>query len=328
MRIGLIGLGNLGTAVGNMVAHNGYEVLGWNYQSEVVDEINERHTNNLFLPGISLHPALQATKEIMDVFDSCGVVFVAIPSVFVASTLRPLQERIGRDVILVNMAKGINQVTGLTSYQTLAAMFPDNSCIMLSGPSIANEFARKMPTVVMLAAQSRIDLLLVSHILDNDYFRTRFSDDTIGVELGGILKNIYAIGLGLFDGKHITSINFRAVYLTIALEEIARIGVAMGADIETFLYLSGMGDLLATSLSEHSHNRHMGDLLAQGLSREQIRENMGVLPEGYNTLQAVLYIAEKLHVSIPLAKGLWDVINGRIEADLFIFSFIKDFVES
>ena len=327
MRVGLIGLGNLGTAVGNMVAHNGYEVLGWNFQSEVVDEINEQHSNERFLPGISLHPQLKATKEIIEVFDHCAVVFIAIPSVFVESTLRPYQEHIGRDIVLVNMAKGINQITGLTSFQSLAAMFPNNSCVMLSGPSIANEFARGMPTIVVLAAQNRNELLLVSHILDNDYFRTRFSADMIGVELGGILKNIYAIGLGLFDGKQITSINFRAVYLTIALEEIAKIGVAMGADIETFLYLSGMGDLLATSLSEHSHNRHMGDLLAQGLSLEQIKENMGVLPEGYNTLQAVLYIAEKLHVAIPLAKGLWDVINGRFEADHFIFSFIKDFVE-
>ncbi len=327
MQIGLIGLGNLGTAVGNLVAHNSYDVLGWNFQPEVVDEINNEHTNSYFLPGIALDPRLKATKEIEVVIEQCSVIFIAIPSVFVESTLRPFQDKIGTDHILVNMAKGINQKTGLTSFQTIEAMFPDNSCIMLSGPSIANEFARHMPTVVVLAGVRKQDLLLVSHLLDNDYFRTRFSSDTIGVELGGILKNIYAIGLGLFDGKNINSINFRAVYLTIALEEIARMGVAMGADIETFLYLSGMGDLLATSLSEHSHNRHMGERLAHGLSRDEIKEEMGVLPEGYNTLQAILYIAEKLHVTIPLARGLWDVINGRIEADHFIYSFIKDFVE-
>jgi glycerol-3-phosphate dehydrogenase (NAD(P)+) len=327
MKIGLIGLGNLGTAVGNMIAHNGYEVLGWNFQEEVVDEINAQHTNEAFLSGVALHPALRATKDIGEVFAGCGVVFIAIPSLFIESTLRPFQDQIPRDVVLVNMAKGINRVSGLTSFQTLDAMFPDNPCIMLSGPSIANEFARGMPTIVVVAGERQHDLLLVSHILDNDYFRTRFSRDTIGVELGGILKNIYAIGLGLFDGKQITSINFRAVYLTIALEEMAKIGAGMGAEIETFLYLPGMGDLLATSLSEHSHNRRMGELLAQGLTLEQIKAEMGVLSEGYNTLQAVLYITEKLHVSIPLARGLWDVINGRVEADHFIYAFIKDFVE-
>ena len=155
----------------------------------------------------------------------------------------------------------------------------------------------------------------------------RFSDDEIGVELGGILKNIYAIGLGLFDGQNIKSVNFRSVYLTIAVEEMARIGAGFGAKIETFLYLSGIGDLLATALSEHSHNRHMGELLAQGLSLEEIKAEMGVLPEGYNTLKVMLYITEKLHISIPLAKGLWDVINGRYQAERFIYSFIKDFVE-
>jgi glycerol-3-phosphate dehydrogenase (NAD(P)+) len=225
------------------------------------------------------------------------------------------------------MAKGIDGSTGLTSFQTLAAIFPHNPRVMLSGPSIANEFARQMPTVVVLAGESKSDLLRVSRLLDNEYFRTRFSDDAVGVELGGILKNIYAIGLGLFDGKQIKSINFRAVYLTLAIEEITRIGVSLGATIETFLYLSGVGDLLATSLSEHSHNRRMGELLAQGLTLPEIEKEMGVAPEGFNTLRSMLYIAEKMHVSMPLAKGLWDVIHGRSSAEKFIASFIHDFVE-
>ncbi len=327
IRVGMIGLGNMGTAVGNMIANNGYEVLGWNFEPEVVQEINEKRTNERFLPGIPLHGSLRATADPAEVVRNCSVVFISIPSVFIESTLRPVRAEIGTDTVLVNMAKGIRRDTGLTSFQTLTAMFPDNPRIMLSGPSIANEFACNMPTVVVLAGQTPYHLLQVSRMLDNDYFRTRFSTDEIGVELGGILKNIYAIGLGLFDGKKIESINFRAVYLTIAQEEIAKIGVGMGARIETFLYLSGMGDLLATSLSQHSHNRHMGELLAKGFTREEIQESMGVLPEGYNTLQAVLYIAEKLHIAIPLAKGLWDVINGRDEAEHFIYSFVKDFVD-
>ena len=155
----------------------------------------------------------------------------------------------------------------------------------------------------------------------------RFSNDEIGVELGGVLKNIYAIGLGLFDGSHITSVNFRAVYLTLAMEEITRIGVSVGAKIETFLYLSGIGDLLATSLSEHSHNRRMGELLAEGCSLAEIEQTMGVTPEGFNTLRSMLYIGEKMHVAMPLAKGLWDVIHGRYTAEKFITSFIRDFVE-
>ena len=327
MRIGLIGLGNLGTAVGNLITGNGYDVLGWEHNREVVQEINSRHINSRFLPGVPLEPNLEATSDLAPVLEDCPVIFVAIPSVFIKSTLEPVRAEIGPDTLLVNMAKGIDGESGLTSFQTISALFPANPKVMLSGPSIANEFARQMPTVVVIAGQRKSDLLRVSHLLDSKTFRTRFSDDEIGVELGGILKNIYAIGLGLFDGQNISSINFRSVYLTIAVEEMARIGEGFGAKIETFLYLSGIGDLLATALSEHSHNRHMGELLARGLSLEEIKTEMGVLPEGYNTLKVMLYITEKLHISIPLAKGLWDVINGRDQADKFIHSFIKDFVE-
>ena len=327
MRVGIVGLGNLGAAVANLSAGNGHGVIGWEYNAEVVDEINQQHTDTRFLPGVAIHSNVTATVELSAVFQNTAVVFIAIPSVFVQRTLQPLRGQIAADVVLVNMAKGIDGATGLTSFQTLSGMFPSNRRVMLSGPSVANEFARGLPTVVMIAGQSKPDLMRVAHVLDNDYFRTRFSDDEIGVELGGILKNIYAIGLGLFDGENITSVNFRSVYLTLAIEEITRIGVALGAKVETFLYLSGIGDLLATSLSGHSHNRRMGELLAQGLSRAAIEQAMGVMPEGYNTLRSMLYIAEKMHVSMPLAKGLWDVINGRYTSAKFIQSFIRDFVE-
>lgn len=326
MRIGLVGLGNLGTAIGNLMAQNGYGVLGWEHDPAVIEEINSQHKNSKFLPGIDLNSHLVATADLSTVLQRCNILFIALPSVFIQATLEPVREQVSEDMLLVNMAKGIDGETGLTSFQSLGRMFPHNRRVMLSGPSIANEFARQMPTTVVIAG-ARADLLTVAQLLDSASFRTRFSDDTLGVELGGILKNVYAIGLGLFDGQNIKSINFRAVYLTIALEEIARFGVGMGAKLETFMYLAGMGDLLATSLSEHSHNRRLGERLAQGIALADIKQQMGVLPEGYNTLKTILYIAEKLHLSMPLAKGLWDVINGRSEAKRFIQSFIKDFVE-
>jgi glycerol-3-phosphate dehydrogenase (NAD(P)+) len=325
--VGLIGLGNLGTAIGNLVAAKGIPVLGWEYNSAVVEEINRDHTNSRYLPGIPLEPALAATTDIRAVLESCRIVFIALPSAFILSTLQPVRQTVQADSILVNMAKGIDGDTGLTAFQTLTALFPSHPRVMLSGPTIANEFARGMPTVVVLAGENRADLMAVSQVLDTRHFRTRFSEDTIGVELGGLLKNIYAIGLGIFDGKEISSVNFRAAYLTIALEEMSRIGLALGGQRETFDYLAGLGDLLATSLSGESHNRRMGILLSQGQAAQQIKETMGVLPEGYNTLKVILNIAEKLHVSLPLAKALWDVIHGRLEADHFIFSFIRDFVD-
>lgn len=327
MAVGVIGLGNVGTAIGNLIAGNGHEVLGWEHNPQVVESVNTTQHNERYLPGVALNPSLRATGDLTTVLAACSPVFISLPSVFIPATLSPVAESIAPGTALVNMAKGIDRVSGLTTFQMLGRLFPRQPCMMLAGPAIASEFARHMPTTVVLAGPDRSDLLAIARLLDNDTFRTRFTDDTIGAELGGILKNIYAIGLGLFDGLSVTSVNFRAVYLTIALEEIARFGVAMGARLETFLYLSGVGDLLATSLSQHSHNRRMGELLAKGLDRAGVQAEMGVLPEGYNTLHTALYIAEKLHVPMPLAHGLLDVINGTLNAERFTRVFIRDFVE-
>jgi glycerol-3-phosphate dehydrogenase (NAD(P)+) len=327
MYTGIIGLGNLGTAIGNLISNNGHDVLGWEYNSAVAEEINHQHVNTQYLAGIPLSDKLIATTDIEEVFRKCSILFIALPSIFIQSTLGKFKDQVDPSIILVNMSKGIDRQSGLTAFQTVGKIFPNNPKIMLSGPAIANEFSKGLPTIVMLAGRNFQDLLQVSRIMDNDHFRTRFSDDEMGVELGGILKNIYASGLGLFDGEGIESINFRAVYLTLALEEMSRFGVGMGAKLETFLYLAGMGDLVATALSEHSHNRHMGELLAKGKTLEEIKQEMGVIPEGYNTLRTVLYFAEKMHLTLPIAKGLWDVMHGRNTAHKFIYSFIRDFVD-
>ncbi len=326
MAVGLIGLGNMGSAIANVIASNGHPVLGWEHDARVVEEINQKHTNTPFLPGIQLNPKLEATGDLKRVFETCPIIFLAIPSVFFQSTLKPFSNET-KEKIFVDLTKGIDRKTFLTSFQILQFLFPGSQHVMLSGPSIANEFARGMPTLVMLAGERKSSLLQIAGILENDYFRVRFSSDTIGVELGGILKNIYAIGLGIFDGLAIDSVNFRSSYLTVALEEISQIGVALGAQKETFVYLAGMGDLLATSLSQHSHNRRMGEFLAQGRSLKEIEQKMGVLPEGFNTLKITLYLAEKYQCAMPLARGLWDVIHGRQSAETFVQMFIKDFVE-
>ncbi len=325
MPVGMIGLGNMGTAIAKILAENGQAVLGWEHNADVVREINSRHTNSRFLPDVPLPENLQATSDLQEVFKTATILFVAIPSVFFRPTLGPFEGT--SDKIFVNLAKGIDPTTLLTGYESLQSLFPECRHVMLSGPSIANEFSKGLPTVVVLAGAKKEDLLRVARLLETDSFRIRFSNDAIGVELGGILKNIYAIGLGLFDGLGIHSINFRASYLTLALEEMTRLGVALGAREQTFLYLAGMGDLLATSLSPHSHNRRLGEFMAKGVSLDEVKSKMGVLPEGYNTLKITLYLAEKYHRAMPLARGLWDVLHRRLEADRFVRTFTRDFVE-
>jgi len=321
----MVGLGNIGTAVANLMASKGSPVLGWEYHRDTVEEINTTHTNSRYLPEIALSHHLAATS-VLDELCTCDVLFVALPALFIKQTLEPYQHTIAPHTILVNLAKGIDRETGQTAFQTLSALFPQNPRMMLAGPAIANELARGSPTVVVLAGPDIPDLLRVSRLLETNHFRTRFTDDTIGVELGGILKNVYTIGLGLFDGQNITSVNVRSVYLTIALEEITRMGVALGGKAETFSYLAGMGDLLATALSQHSHNRRLGELLATGHTLQRVQDVMGVLPEGYNTMRFALSVAEKLHIPLPLAKGLWEVLHGAVSTETFISSFARDFV--
>jgi len=324
MMIGFVGLGNIGCAMAHLVASNGHDVVGWEYDAAVVEEINTTHHNSRFLPDIALSPRLRATQNLADVCTSCDVVFVALPSLYIHRTLEQVQ--VDKRSVLVNLAKGIDGNTGLTAFQTLSELFPHHARVMLAGPAIANEFARGKQTVVVLAGHDMGTLLRVSRVLDNDFFRTRFSDDCVGVEWGGILKNVYTIGLGLFDGRHIKSVNIRSVYLTIALEEIGRLGIALGGKAESFGYLAGMGDLLATSLSMDSHNRRMGELLAEGKTLEEVQATMGMVPEGYHTMQFALSLAEKLHVPMPLARGLWDVLRGKRSTEAFLFSCARDFV--
>lgn len=323
MRIGFIGLGNMGTTMANLLAGNGHDVIGWEQDRGVVEEINAAHVNTRYLGGISLNSRLAATSRIAEVLDDRAMVFIALPSLFIRSVLEPLKGRLNGDAILVNLAKGIEADTGLTSFQVLSLMFPGSPRVMLSGPSIANEIAQGWPTVAVIAGTARPALEQVSVALDNEFFKTSISNDAVGVELGGILKNIYAIGLGIFDGKNIRSINFRSVYLTLALAEMKSIGVQLGAKPETFYFFSGLGDLFATSLSEHSHNRRLGEYLAQGLSIDEIRTKMKVLPEGYNTLRVLLAMAKQRSIDTPVACGLNEVVSGRMSTDDFIHSVIR-----
>lgn len=326
MQIGIIGLGNLGTALAQLIAGNGHQVIGWEHSPEVVAEINAQHTNTRYLPNVALSPQLSATGQVGELLAQSTVVFVTLPSAFIRASLGPHAQQLSPDAIVVNLAKGIDRTTGQTAYQTVSAIFARHTCLMLAGPAIAGEFARGLPTLVVLAGGSTATMLPIARVLDNDHFRVRFSSDALGVELGGILKNVYAIGLGFFDGKQINSANFRAAYLTLALEEMTRLGVGLGAQPETFFYLAGMGDLLATALSAQSHNRRLGEQIATGQTVAALEAASGLLPEGYQTLRLVLLLAEKIHVPVPLALGIWQVLNGNITAERFIDAFVRDFI--
>lgn len=311
MATGVIGLGNMGSALANLIAGNGHEVIGWDINRDCVAEINEEHTNHRFLGGIALDARLRADSDLRAVLRQCNPLFIALPSRFILGTLQPVLADIPRSTLLVNIAKGMHPDSGETAFSMISALLPDNPKIHLSGPSIANEYAHGKPTAVMIAGHDPHQLRRVSALLDNDHFVTRHSDDPVGVELGGVLKNAYALGLGLMEASGARSINFKGSYLTQALKEMQLLGTALGAKAESFLEISGIGDLVTTALSEHSHNAHMGHLLASGKSVEDIRQEI-VLPEGFNTLGVILKLAGQHGLSLPLAETLQALIRHEL----------------
>ncbi len=321
MQINIVGLGNLGSAMAVIAANNGHQVLGWEYDENVVNSINESNRNETFLAGITLPTAISATTQLEDIFNLPDLVIVTLPSRFIVPVLTKISTSINQSIPIVNMSKGINADTGDTAFQMLSGLFPNNPKAMLAGPSLANEFVRGVLTGLVAATEDQVLLKSISKALNNKRFFITASDDALGVELGGVLKNMYALGMGLFDGRDDIGMNFVGAYLTQALYEMRMLGVAMGAKAESFSSLSGIGDLITTAMSEHSHNRSMGQLVAQGLSIKAIQEKVGVLPEGYNTLKVALQLAQQHQLQLPLAQLLSEVINSQLAVDAFFEQF-------
>jgi glycerol-3-phosphate dehydrogenase (NAD(P)+) len=308
MRVSIVGLGNLGSAIAYIIAGNGHTVTCWEYDEAVVVEVNNEHRNQRYLPDRVLPESIIATSDVAKVLIDTELVLITLPARFIASVLAEHVDLAGRDIPIVNMAKGIDAQTGETAFQLVSRLFPEQPVVMLAGPSLANELVRGVTTGLVAASPDSDAIARVALALNNQNFFVRGSIDPVGVELGGILKNIYALGLGMFVDP---GLNFIGAYLTQALAEIKALGVALGARADSFDGLSGIGDLIATSLSEHSHNRSMGGLIAQGLSLAEVEEKMGILPEGYHTLGIILPMAERLGVAMPLANLLSAVITGE-----------------
>lgn len=320
MKLSIIGLGNLGTAIAYIAAGNGHTVKCWEYDAAVVEEVNQQHRNQRYLADRELPHTISATTQLGEVFSDTELLFITLPARFIAPVLTVEASSLASDVAVVNMSKGIDAGSFDTAFGLVSKLFPDHSRVMLAGPSLANEFVNGVTTGLVAASSSTTAIDAVSLALSNERFFVQGSNDPVGVEFGGILKNIYALGLGLFSDA---GLNFTGAYLTQALTEMKALGVALGANANTFDGLSGIGDLIATSLSDHSHNRSMGKRVAQGLSLAEIEKQMGVLPEGYHTLSRMLPLADELAVAMPLAKLLDAVIEGREPVANFLDSFTQ-----
>ena len=306
MKITVLGSGGWGTALALLLLGSGHEVTLWSHSREGAQWILHKGENP-YLRGVPIPPELRVT----DTFDSLGesgLVVFATPSFAVRETARRCAHALREGTVLVSVSKGIEQDTFLTYTRVIAQEVGDKcKVVALSGPSHAEEVARGIPTGLVAASDDMAAAELVQEVMMTPTFRVYTNEDVLGVELGGALKNIYAMCCGVSDGMGLGD-NTKALLMTRALSEMARLGEAMGASRETFSGLAGMGDLIVTCTSMHSRNRRAGILVGQGKSPEEAIREVGATVEGYYATASAAALARKLGVEMPICQCAYGVL--------------------
>lgn len=289
----------------------------WCRTTEAAEHINAHHRNPKHLSDFDLPESIIATNSLEEALEGAELVIIAIPSQSVRGVMAKAVAFIAPGAILVSTAKGIEYDTGMTMHQLLEDVLPEAHhprIVALSGPSFAREVAERRATVVTVACRDEAFAISVQAILSCPWFRCYSTTDVMGVEIGGALKNVIAIAVGIADGRD-GSLNTRAALMTRGLAEIARLADRMGADPATLHGLSGMGDLVLTCTGDLSRNRRVGLALGRGQKLEEIIEDLGEVAEGVRTTQAACKLAARIGVELPIAEMVRQVIDGELTPD-------------
>lgn len=306
LKIAVLGGGSFGTAMANLSSKNGCEVTLWVRDKRSVKSMQKTHINKKYLPDHKLDERLQFTHDLQAAVKGKDLIFVAVPSAAFRETLQKIAPFISAQAI-VSLTKGMEKDTFALMSDVIADELPNVAFGVMSGPNLAKEIMNNMPSATVIASQSAALRLAVQTALHSAFFRVFASDDLIGVELGGALKNIYAIAMGMAAAYDIGE-NTKAMILTRALAEMSRFGVKAGANPLTFLGLSGVGDLYATCSSTLSRNYQIGNMLGRGMSLDQAIKKLGQTAEGINTIQQVNEKAMKAGIYMPITHALHDII--------------------
>lgn len=308
MKVAILGAGAWGTAIASVLANNGHDVLLWVHESDVVDDINSNHRNNRYLPNILLHQSIRATSNLAEVICGTKYVFESLPVCYMRSTIAQTVNCFSKDQIWVITSKGIEQNTLMLPTQIIDDLFGyKTKKVVMAGPSFAQEVAEKKVTGIVIASDDHTVAQQLQTLMKNDYFCPEISSDMIGVQLGGALKNVITLGIGMLDGAGFTD-NAKAFLFTQGLAEMAKLGVKLGAKQETFYGLSGVGDLVLTAMGKLSKNLAVGRQLGKGQPIDQIIKETGYIPEGVNTVQSLHQLMQDEDVVLPVCQGIYQVV--------------------
>ncbi|MFV0517983.1 MAG: NAD(P)H-dependent glycerol-3-phosphate dehydrogenase [Aminipila sp.] len=312
-KIAVIGAGSWGTALAITLSNKGHEVKIWDVNKDHVQALREDRENVKYLPGIKFSDNLKPVNTVQEAIEDARMVLFSAPAQHFRNALDNALPYISQDMIIVNVAKGIEQKTLKRMSEIAHDKMSNMKYVTLSGPSHAEEVGLGMPTTVVVAST---DIKLAEYVQDifmTQSFRVYTSNDVIGVELGGALKNIIALGAGISDGMGYGD-NAKAAMMTRGITEITRLGVKLGADVHTFSGLTGIGDLIVTCTSMHSRNRRCGIMIGEGMSPKDAIEKVGMVVEGMFTTEAAYELAKREGVEMPITEGIYAVINDKIDA--------------
>ncbi|MFG0382462.1 NAD(P)H-dependent glycerol-3-phosphate dehydrogenase [Pseudomonas sp. zbq_18] len=313
--VAVLGGGSFGTAIANLLAENGQRVLQWMRDPEQAAAMRTLRENPRYLKGIRLHDGVEPVADLESTLAACELVFVAIPSSGLRQALQPVADALAGK-LLVSLTKGIEPKSFKLMSQIIADVAPLARIGVLSGPNLAREIAEHALTATVIASEDEELCQRVQQALHGGTFRVYASNDSFGVELGGALKNVYAIIAGMAAALGMGE-NTKSMLITRALAEMTRFAVTLGANPMTFLGLAGVGDLIVTCSSPKSRNFQVGHALGEGLSLEEAVERLGEVAEGVNTLKVLKTKAEELQVYMPLVAGLHAILfEGRTLAQV------------
>ena len=307
MKIAIIGSGSWGTSISVLLAKKGFDVYLWSWKQEESDLLAKNRENKDYLPGISFPDNLICSHDMELCVKDAELIICAVPSPAIRTTAKQLSPYVSEGQKLVNISKGIENKTLLRLSQVLKEEIPQASIAVMSGPSHAEEVAQELPTTNVVASQNSETAKAVQDIFMTENFRIYTGQDMIGVELGGALKNVIALCAGISDGLGFGD-NTKAALMTRGIAEIARLGVAMGADRETFLGLSGVGDLIVTCTSMHSRNRRCGILIGKGMKADEAIKEIKMVVEGVNAAGAAYELSRKYDIYMPITTAAYEIL--------------------